>query len=262
MNRPTGVGALASRAASRTSTCRHLPIVRPATKAVARAGRMSGTPAAGGSSPARRRDHDKGERVPLFASPGGSPMGSLKHRTGGSFTDVLVPGAAAADSPGGGQTAQHAAAGGGLSPAVMLCVAVASMGERRPMLTWHTDSRPDVLPSAIARQKSPLVAHRGATPCTRHPLPRSTNTSRRRPVLWLPPGRGQRPPGGAVAAAGFWRQRRAAGHGGCCPGPRRCFSQGCPLPASAGDLRKARNLTPPYLLAALLLGPLLWWYAP
>ncbi|KAL4437118.1 hypothetical protein ABPG75_004257 [Micractinium tetrahymenae] len=90
---------------------------------------MSGTPAAGGSSPARRRGHEEGERVPLFASPSGSPMGSLKHRTGGSLGDVVIAGAAAADGPGSGSgAAHHAAASSGLSPMVLLCVAVASMG--------------------------------------------------------------------------------------------------------------------------------------
>lgn len=104
---------------------------------------MGGTPAAGGSSPGRSRRDQEGERVPLFTSPGSSPMGSLKHRTGGSFSDVLVPGAAAADGPSAGPSAHHAAgaSSAALSPAVLLCVSVASMGEGLLLFTCSPDAR-------------------------------------------------------------------------------------------------------------------------
>lgn len=79
----------------------------------------------GAATPASRRLGDAdGERVPLFSGDT-SPMGSLKHRAaGGSQHDVTAP--ALADERGSGATAAGSASG--LSPAVLLCVAVASMG--------------------------------------------------------------------------------------------------------------------------------------
>lgn len=98
--------------------------------------RMSGSPAAGGSSPSRRSGKEAGsERVPLFSPAVDSPMGTLKHRTGGSsLGDLLAPQAAADErgAVGGGSPGAaaptSAGAAGGLTPAVLLCVAVASMG--------------------------------------------------------------------------------------------------------------------------------------
>lgn len=89
---------------------------------------MSSTPAGGTASPARRRGagKDEAESVPLFPS-GESPMGTLKHRTGGSLGDILVAGAAA-DDRAGVPGALPGAPPPSLSSAVMLCVAVASMG--------------------------------------------------------------------------------------------------------------------------------------
>lgn len=81
--------------------------------------------AAGGSPGSRRARDGDTERLPLFgsgASGSSSPMGTLKHRTGGSLGDVLVAGAAADDAK------AHGGAAPSVAPAVLLCVAVASMG--------------------------------------------------------------------------------------------------------------------------------------
>lgn len=87
----------------------------------------------GGGSPASRRERAAGERLPLFATstPGSaspSGMGSLKHRAGGSLGDILVPSAAAADDGRAAGSGGGPAASSPLAPAVMLCVAAASMG--------------------------------------------------------------------------------------------------------------------------------------
>lgn len=89
---------------------------------------MSGS---GGVTPASRR-HDAAELLPLFSQPtsgSASPsgMGTLKHRAGGSLGDILVPSAAGDDAskaPGAGAAVTPSP----LAPAVVLCVAVASMG--------------------------------------------------------------------------------------------------------------------------------------
>lgn len=84
----------------------------------------------GAASPASRRlGGADSERAPLFSGET-SPMGTLKHRVGqGSLGDVALP--ALADERGGGSGGPAPAAAAGLAslaPAVLLCVAVASMG--------------------------------------------------------------------------------------------------------------------------------------
>ena len=125
-------GAPSSRAQPRLAA----PVSAPARAVRVAAGRTGPQPApalgrrrrrmSGAATPASRRLGDgDSERAPLFSGET-SPMGTLKHRAaGGSLPDVTAP--ALADERGGGAAA--AAAGGtGLSPAVLLCVAVASMG--------------------------------------------------------------------------------------------------------------------------------------
>ncbi|PSC75514.1 Plastidic glucose transporter 4 [Micractinium conductrix] len=80
----------------------------------------------GGISPARRRAHD--EAAPLVGPAADSPsMGSLKHR-GGSLGDVVVAGAGSDERGGLPGSAPARATLFGLTPAVLLCVAVASCG--------------------------------------------------------------------------------------------------------------------------------------
>ena len=108
------------------------PLARPATtrrphhqpSSVAASGgaprkRMAGS---GGISPARRRAHD--EAAPLVGPAADSPsMGSLKHR-GGSLGDVVVAGAGSDERGGLPGSAPARATLFGLTPAVLLCVAV------------------------------------------------------------------------------------------------------------------------------------------
>ena len=101
-------------------------IARSSRPVVAGTGRQHSRRMAGSGGAAPRRRGQDAERLPLFVdSPTG--MGTLKHRAGGSLGDILTAGAYA-DAERGDRGGSPPAAQGGLSPTVLLCVAVASMG--------------------------------------------------------------------------------------------------------------------------------------
>lgn len=108
---------------------RKAPTTAPAAAVPAARRMASRSPAAASSSSTPRRDLAAAERLPLFGSSAeGSPMGTLKHRAGGSLGDVAVASGLADERGGIGGPPPPPAGLAGLAPAVLLCVAVASMG--------------------------------------------------------------------------------------------------------------------------------------